>query len=382
MLDENYIFVCLLYLFYLVECLKIKSTTAVVFKTNIFLKWTAIFGETFFSSVSNCLIFLNPFPPFGSLIRTEEYLFSFSLQGVYCNSIFIPLKRQSLKLKKYYAFDNIESVHVNNARLSINGDIAYTLCSNKQAMFYANIINCMRHACLYDRKFFLELFIENSFDIECFSEKYNAIKRSVLPLIALCSLLFVYIFLEIPMILLGAHYALSLFCFLLFFILFIMAPLIFYSIKTQDIDQEAWHSVLNDIVKYLISPLSIIRISERFISKHAPVLNPLVPAYSLLDDIKFKIFTQNYLSNLRNCSFQTEISSIETETLCYFHDLLWKYISEHMEDLFGLNMDTIFKPITIEYGCIYFCPHCYQQYSKYLETCPKCGSNHLVKIES
>jgi len=345
--------------------------------------WQIFLSNKYFGNDKGGFSIANPLPPLGTVFFCSLLPVSFSNTHI-CSQISQTLIND-IKIEKdakLIKYDEIKSVSVIDKDVFINWEMFVKCCASTQAIFIKDIL--LKLILLKDEQLEneIKIIIQETFDIETAKQKIEAYNSKSYMLRACCNLLFIYIFLIVPL-LIYFYGTIKLFVSLLIimYLLSISVSVIFYSIHKIFYPTEKGERMV-DVVKMVIFPPTAIRAHD-FISLNLLInYHPLTVAKILCDTINFSCFSKNVLIDLK----YSLVNNFENEQTTLINKWHKHNLRKHVDAfLYNNNVDVrnlLAAPLQENPSCKSYCPRCEAQYTLQQGSCSTCGSIALIPFNA
>lgn len=369
----------ILLIFYLVECIFWLHRNSAAFVSFTGRHWRLFLFNKYFGNDNGGLFFANPLPPLGKVYLCSLLPVSFSGTQV-CSQISQTLTdnikiEKKVKLIKY---DEIKSVSTIDKDVFINEDMFIKCSTTIQTIFIRDILLKLISLNDEQRENEIKRIVQETFDVEKAREKIKTYNDKSYTLRICCNLLFVYIFLIVP-VLVYFYGTITLFIVLLalMYLFSISVSIIFYFIHKIFYSAQKSERII-DMVKMIIFPPTAVRANDLLSLNLLANYHPLAVGQVLFDKFNFENIAKKTLIDLKN----PIINDFENEQV----DLTNKWHRSNLENIvtaFLHNNSVDIKnlltaPSPEDVSCKAYCPRCEAQYTVQRGICSECSNISLL----
>ncbi len=345
--------------------------------------WQLIFYNKYFGNDNGGIFSANPLPPLGKVYICSLLPVSFSNTHV-CSQISQTLTND-IKIEKNaksIKYDDIKSVSTIDKDIFINGNM-FAKCSTPiQSIYIRDILLKLISLNDEQRENEIKSIMLEAFNSERARKKIEAFDNKSYKLRIFCNLLFLYIFLIVP-VLVYFYGTIKLFIILLVLMYFssISVSIIFYSIHKMFYPAQKSERII-DMIKMIIFPPTAVRAND-FLSLNLLVnYHPLAVGLLLFDKINFENIAKKVLTDLKH----PIINDYENEQV----DLTNKWHRSNLEKividfLHNNSVDIknlIIAPSPENISCKSYCPRCEAQYTIQNGICSECSNIALISFKA
>lgn len=367
-----------LVLLYLSECFLWMNTQTVAFISLWGKSWQPKFTSSTIQIRNGGILFLNPLIPFARPFVCQISPVSISPVGICAYNLqSLGNAGRASQSGKYFLFANSLVAKRDGNVLQVNCD-AFVKCGTVQeADVLVRLINSLACVTERERQALIESSMRKEFDIEKAASLLNQSKELAKPIEVVSSILFVMLFLMIPVwvtifglgkVLVPAAVMMVGFAALIGFM--------FYRAHKQ-LFPELGEERTTHVIKMLLCPPAALRASDSLTSNVVSGFSPVVVAQSLgVDDCEH--FLSSFLRDLKYPLAHDLSGPIAIDIVRSCADDRLTACIEYLKKTRGIDLPTAFTPKTQEKDCYSYCPRCESQFVSPSGSCPECPGIDLI----
>lgn len=363
----------ILLIFYLVECIFWLHRNSAAFVSFTGKHWYLIFFNKYFGNDRGGIFPANPLPPLGKVYICSLLPVSFSKTHV-CSQISQTLTNdfKTDKNVKFMKYDEIKSVSTIDKEIFINGDMFVKFGTSIQSIFIKDIL--LKLVSLNDeqRENEIKRIVQETFDVEKAKTIIETYNDKSYKLRVCCNLLFVYIFLIVP-VLVYFYGTIQLFVILLVFmyLLSISISIVFYFIHKTFYSAQRSERII-DMIKMIIFPPTALRANDLLSLNILINYHPLTVAQILFDKFNFDKFSKKVVIDLKNPIINNFENEQVTLTNKWHRDNLENIVTAFLQNNGVDTKNLLIAPSPENISCKSYCPRCNAQYTMQKGICSEC----------
>ena len=373
----------ILLFFYLVECIFWLHRISAAFVSFTGKHWHLIFFNKYFGNDNGGIFPANPLPPLGKVYICSLLPVAFSNTHV-CSQISQTLTND-IKIEKHaksVKYDEMKSVSTIDKDIFINGNMFVKCSTPIQSVFIKDILLKLISLNDKQRENEIKRIVQETLDVKNARKEIEKFDDKSYKLRIFCNLLFLYIFLIVP-VLVYFYGTIKLFIILLvlMYLSSISVSIIFYTIHKMFYPAQKGERII-DMIKMIIFPPTAVRAND-FLSLNLLVnYHPLTVGLILFDNINFENIAKKVLIDLKH----PIINDFENEQV----DLTNKWHRSNLENividfLHNNSVDIknlIIAPSPENVSCKSYCPRCEAQYTIQNGICSECSNMALISFKA
>jgi hypothetical protein len=368
-----------LILLYLSDCMVFVHRHAIMLQA-FFRRYHVRSADGALGSARGALMWLNPLPPFGTVLLSRPWPLSFSPDAVaaYSAQTLSPLGRPP-QTGLRFRFDDISDVAVSGRDLCINGNVFAECESEPAAARFAELIRLLCTLQAGDREAALQKAWSATLDPTGLDQRLADFRRGTRALRILCAGLWVYLFVVSPALItiLGS----------LMLLLPLIGGVILLHVPVVLLYRRAHRRFLpghvadrfDHTLKMAPCPPMAIRAVDA-VSRHiAEPTHPVAAAALLAKRAEFEAFAAGLIRDMRHPIHPLPDDPLTRATDAWFRErqILWltPFLSAR-----GMTLDAILAPPP---GCSdshSYCPRCHGLFTLSAGDCPDCSGVPLSTI--
>lgn len=374
MSDELFLFL-ILCLIYVTDCLLWVSKYSVAFVTWINRQWKDKVTSRIFRTSKGGLLLLNPFPPLGKVFCCHLLPISISPVGI-CS-----LNNQILTHREFpefnfdvscFNFKEISNVTTDGRKLIVNAAQFCRFWDAQQAERVCALLKTLITTPETSRETIIKQFWNEQFNLEAAKKRYEDALHQMTSLRFLCNILFVYLFIIAPVVVLYRRMTSILIA--IAFVMFVIAFQItieFYILHKRtypDLKEDR----ISSLIKMILCPPVSIRACDLITEHLLGNYNSLVVANLLLSDDQFKNFAISTLRNLKYPPFNDFMEERVCEISNWQNHTLLKIATGYLHNASYSSEKLLYPPIPNDPSVRAYCPRCLCQFTQKEGNCPDC----------
>jgi len=373
----------ILLFFYLVECIFWLHRISAAFVSFYGRHWHLFFSNKCFGNDNGGFFLANPLPPLGTVYFCSLLPVSFSSTHV-CSQISQTLINdikieENVKLIKY---DEIKSVSTIDKNIFINGDMFVKCSTSTQAIFIKDILLRLISLNNEQRENEIKRIVQETFDVEKARERIETYNDKSYKLRICCNLLFVYIFMIVP-VLVYFYGTIKIFILLLalMYLLSISIAIVFYFIHKMFYSAQRSDRII-DMVKMIIFPPTAVRANDFLSLNLLTNYHPLAVAQILFDKIKFDKYSKKVVIDLKYPIINNFENEQVTLTNRWHRSNLENIVAAFLHNKSVDMKNLLIAPFPENVSCKSYCPRCETQYIVQGDICSVCGTIELIPFKA
>lgn len=373
----------ILILFYLVECIFWLDRNSVVFVSLFRKNFSLFFSDKYFGNQHGGIYFTNPFPPLGTIYISSLFPISCSVTHIssHISQTFINDSRVEKNIK-ILNYQEIKSVSEVDRNIFINGEMFVKCGTPIQAIFVKNILLKLVSMIDEQREMELKKIIQKTFDVESAKEKIEVFYDQSYGLRICCNILFMYIFLFVPVLL--WHYGTIQLLITSLLAMYLLS--IFISINFHIIHKELYPTQKSerfiDTFKMIIFPPIAVRAHD-MLSRYLLInYHPLAIAYIVCERTDVNKFSKDILADLMYPIVNDFGDENINQTDRWHRSNLDNAITLFLDGKKVSKKELLMPPLPATVSCQSYCPRCNTQYTMKEGVCSDCGTITLVPFNT
>ena len=368
----------ILVLLYLTECLVWVKKQSIAFVSTSRRRWRLATPKSWLGNANGAMLFLSPLPPPGEIVLSHLLPVSISPSGVCAfNSQVLPsASRPATQTGEFVPFSTIKTAGSDGVYLLLNGEKFVKCVTPKQAKALASVIASAAEAKASRRESIVRSWVAKQFDAQAAEKLWREAAEEIGPLQGLCTILFVFLFVAIPTIVMifglqnlvvpvGA----------VMIALAVLIGIMFFKLHRKFYPAESQER-LENLVKMILCPPVSMRSADILTRNLLSEYSPLVVAGVLAGSNEQK-FVRAFVLDLQYPLKHEVTDAAAVETID------WVTAEQLKASLGQVQRDgdaNVLGPVEREGDSIAYCPRCDVQFVMGEGECPDCPGVDLVSF--
>lgn len=363
---------------YLSDCLIWVGKRTVAFVAPWCRRWHVTFANPLMGNAYGGLVFLNPIPPFGSVMLSHLSPVSISPAGVCAYNLqSLPGVGRPIQTGNSIAFANIAESGTDGPYLLVNKARFAKCATSNQAQMLADLIKAAAAEPPDKREILIRDFMDRQFARQEAQATISVASDLAVDTRWVCGFFFLFLFCIVPVLV--EAYGLNRLVMPVAGVMVISA--LYLSFSFFRAHKALFHSLnrewISHIVKMILCPPVAIRaadlITVNAVSRFHPVLvSTILPASDRESFVRFVVRDLKY-------PVRHELTDLEAIGIASWYtglqlDSCIKFLRDHEAP----SLNSLFAPPTRDGACTLYCPRCGCQYMAASSDCPDCPGVELV----
>jgi hypothetical protein len=329
-------------------------------------KWVYKVSETLPFFGARHLSLKTLFPPLGSAFITGSYPVIISPSGIMLNPYEGRWRSSGVN---FFRYSDIKNIGVSGTSLVINGDSFCRLHSESEAAWWKDKLILLAKTSRDKRAEIINSIIAGMFDINTIQNSASEILKKVRPLRITVNILYLFLFIAAPLLVLFFTFENILIPVLTIILLLHTAALILFYRAYRAVFKERgipWSAVIS-IAFY---PPAMIRSIDYFFKDSLIMFNSAAVSLSLVSPADSKRLISFLIREYTFFNFESE-DNFEQEAVCFYRESMIAEIKLLLQKK-SINYNKLLIPPELHDDIEYYCPRCFCQYNGKVRKCEDC----------
>jgi hypothetical protein len=369
----------ILCVFYLSDCFLWIRKESLAFVSPWFAGWHIAAINSLLGNSHGRFLLMNPLPPFGRVFLSHLAPLSISPEGVCAfNLQSLPWGRVAHS-GECLRFEDINGSSTDGAQLLINELLFAKCASSAQAKRFSQLINSAAESDVREREDLIRAFLAKQFDADGASARLRAAEGIMNPIRSMCTILFVFLFVGVPLLVTfaGLLQVLIPIGFIIFALAIEIAIMFYRGHKT--LHPEETQERFESLIKMILCPPIAIRAND-LLSKHLlSQFSPIVVA-DLLPGASAQQFVRSFILDLLY-PLRHEVAdddSIDIMNWAAAEQL--KHSVEYVSRSKYPKAEVLLARPQKTDDSVFYCPRCGCQFVSGSDSCPDCPGVELLSF--
>lgn len=378
MSDELTLF-AVLCLIYVTDCFLLVGRQSVAFVTGLGRTWRVASTEAFIGTPKGGLVLLNPLPPLGQVLCSHPPPWSLSPQGV------CPVNSQTLYQgglpeteAASVAYNDLVTISARGRDLYINEEKFCTFGKPPLARRAARLIESLRGMTEAEREPAIRAYWKEQFDHEAARNRFEEAWARRRRLRTACQIMFVYLFVAAPGLVLYFQRPLLLLPLAGGMVLLALYISVEFYRTHQRLYPHSREARITGLVQMVLCPPVAIRAPDLITAPLLGAYHPLVVGLLVLSGEHFEKFAARTLRHLKYSPLDRLADRPGAAIAQWQNQLLLELAADFLDRQAHLQDDPLAPPRPGEPGLLYYCPRCLGQFTFDPGECPECPGITVV----
>jgi hypothetical protein len=326
-------------------------------------------------------VFAHPLSPLGTMLVTSQLPASLSPEAVlgFVAPSVNPGSRPP-QSGNFYRFDKIQKITTRAKKILIDGEIFLRAASVGLAAHFVDQLNQLKSLPLSKRAKAIQLLVHQALDVKAIEQRYREFQRQTQSLRVITNVLFLYLFILVPVMIWRFGLVSSWPGLLAGLIACTTTIALSFRRRHKQFYPHLEDERFTHFLIILLSPATAIRALDLLSRPLLETYHPLAVAKVLCTERDFCVLAANYLREVnypaRPLCPQSESSAIQAE------QEMRSLLKQEVESLIkkaGQNLTELMRPpMPTESACRSYCPRCLAQFTVSTGVCEDCGGVSLI----